>query len=285
MNTDASEGRENVRRVKRAKVIVVGKWLLGLTVGLVAAEAREMWLQPERFAATPGATLLLDLTSADGFGGLGTAIPRERVARTCGRLGAAELTLGVGTAAERSWQFPVTLTQPGVAVVGVELHLRLLELEPEKIETYFRAIHAGDDVREVWAAVPVPRRWRENQGMHAKTFVRVGEPATEERAWAEPLGLALEIVPERDPTTLRVGDALPVRVLRGGQPLAGFALGYVSSGETREHVAVTDADGRVTAMLDVRGTWLVYGTDLRRAAGAIDREWDSDFTTMAVEVR
>ena len=61
MNTDASEGRENVRRVKRAKVIVVGKWLLGLTVGLVAAEAREMWQQPERFAATPGATLLLDL--------------------------------------------------------------------------------------------------------------------------------------------------------------------------------------------------------------------------------
>ena len=285
MNTDASEGRENVRRVKRAKVIVVGKWLLGLTVGLVAAEAREMWLQPERFAATPGATLLLDLTSADGFGGLGTAIPRERVARTCGRLGAAELTLGVGTAAERSWQFPVTLTQPGVAVVGVELRLRLRELEPEKIETYFREIHAGDDVREVWAAVPVPRRWRENQGMHAKTFVRVGEPATAERAWAEPLGLALEIVPERDPTTLRVGDALPVRVLRGGQPLAGFALGYVSSGETREHVAVTDAEGRATAMLDVRGTWLVYGTDLRRAAGAIDREWDSDFTTMAVEVR
>lgn len=285
MNTDASEGRENVRRVKRAKVIVVGKWLLGLTVGLVAAEAREMWLQPERFAATPGATLLLDLTGADGFGGLGTAIPRERVARTCGRLGAAELTLGVGTAAERSWQFPVTLTQPGVAVVGVELRLRLRELEPEKIETYFREIHAGDDVREVWAAVPVPRRWRENQGMHAKTFVRVGEPATEERAWAEPLGLALEIVPERDPTTLRVGDALPVRVLRGGRPLAGFALGYVSSDETREHVAVTDADGRVTAMLDVRGTWLVYGTDLRRAAGAIDREWDSDFTTMAVEVR
>jgi uncharacterized GH25 family protein len=111
------------------------------------------------------------------------------------------------------------------------------------------------------------------------------EPAAEERAWAEPLGLALEIVPERDPTTLRVGDALPVRVLRGGQPLAGFALGYVSSGETREHVAVTDAEGRATAMLDVRGTWLVHGTDLRRAVGAIDREWESDFTTMVVAVR
>lgn len=285
MNTDANRGRENVRRVKQAKGIAAVRLFLGLTVGLVAAEAREMWLQPEQFAATPGATLLLDLTSADGFGGLGTAIPREQVARTCGRLGAADLKLGVGTAAERSWQFPVTLTQPGVAVVGVELHPRLLELEPEKIEAYFRAIHAGDDLREAWAAVPVPRRWRENQGMHAKTFMRVGEPAAEERAWAEPLGLALEIVPERDPTTLKVGDALPVRVLRGGQPLAGFVLGYVSSGETREHVAVTDAEGRVTAMLDVRGTWLVHGTDLRRVAGAIDREWDSDFTTMVVEVR
>ena len=213
MNTDASEVKEH--GALRAKAIVVGKWLLALTMGLVAAEARETWLQPERFAATPGATLLFDLTSADGFGGLGTAIPRERVARTCGRLGAADLTLGVGTAAERSWQFPVTLTRPGVAVVGVELQPRLRELEPEKIETYFREIHAGDDVREVWAAVPVPRRWREKQGMHAKTFVRVGEPA------AEGLGeLAHRSLRESSPSRPQRSERIQKRAttLVAGQP-------------------------------------------------------------------
>ena len=246
--------------------------------------AHDTWLQPERFAATPGATLGLDLTSADGFVGFETAIKPERVARTLGRLGDGEVKLGPAAATERTLRFPVTLTQPGVAVLGLELKPRLLELEAEKIETYFREIHAGDELRETWAAVPEPRRWRESYVKNVKTFVRVGEPAAGERAWAEPLGLALEIVPERDPTALREGEVLPVRVLRGGQPLAGFVLAYVSAGETREHVAVTDAEGRASAVLDARGAWLVHGTDLRRATAA-DREWDSDFTTMVVEVR
>ncbi len=246
--------------------------------------AHDTWLQPERFAVTPGAMLAFDLTSSDGFGGFQTAIKPERVARMVARLGGAVLTPGALAATEKTLRFPVTVGRPGVMVLGIELKARLLELEPDKIETYLREIHASDELREAWAAVPAPRRWRESYVKHAKTFVRVGEPAADERAWAEPLGLALEIVPERDPTALKEGDALPVRVLKGGKPLAGFALGYVSAGETREHVAVTDADGRATATLDARGVWLVHGTDLRRVAAA-DREWESDFTTMVVEVK
>jgi uncharacterized GH25 family protein len=207
------------------------------------------------------------------------------VARVVGRLGGAELKPGVTEPTDRTLRLAVTLTRPGVAVLGVELKPRDLELAPEKIETYFREIHAGDELRERWAAVPEPKKWRERYVKNAKTFVRVGEPAAEERTWAEPLGLALEIVPERDPTTVKEGEALPVRVLRGGKPLAGFLLGYVSAGETREHVAMTDADGRASAKLDARGVWLVHGTDLRRTESNLEREWESDFTTMVVEVK
>jgi len=117
-----------------------------------------------------------------------------------------------------------------------------------------------------------------------KSFVRVGEPAADERAWAGSIGLGLELVPERDPTALRAGDELSVRVLRAGAPLAGLTIAFVSAGETREHVAVTDDGGRVCAVVDVRGTWLVRGTDLRRAT-APGFEWESDCTTMVVEVR
>jgi len=261
----------------------VGCWI-GLAAALVVGRAHDTWLQPERFAATPGATFLADLSSADGFGEFQTAIKPDRVAKMIGRLGGADLPLGPGAATEKTLRFPVTVTRPGVAVMGVELKPRLLELEPDKIETYFREIHAGEELREVWAAVPEPRRWRESYVKNAKAFVRVGEPPAGDRTWAEPLGLALEILPERDPTTLREGDALPVRVLRGGKPLADFVLAYVSAGESHEHVVITDAEGRAEAKLEAKGTWLVHGTDLRRVTAA-DREWESDFTTLVVEVR
>jgi len=250
----------------------------------VSARGHDTWLQPERFAATPGATLALELTSADGFNGLETAIKPERVARAPARLAGEAIMLAVPVAGEKALRFSATLPRPGVAVVGVELKPRGLELEPEKIELYFREIHADEALRAAWATVPEPRRWRESYVKNAKSFVRVGEPALGDRVWAEPLGLRLEIVPERDPTALRAGDELPVRVLRGGAPLPGFTIAFVSAGETREHVAVTDDDGRARATLDVRGAWLVHGTDLRRAT-APELEWESDFTTMVVDVK
>lgn len=258
--------------------------LLGGFVWAAAVQASDTWLQPERFAATPGATLVLDLTNSEGFVGFQKAIEAEQVARVMGRLGGAELKPGATMPTEQTLRFPITVMRPGLAVVGVELKPAWRELEADKIEAFFQEIRAAEDLREAWMALPEPRRWREHTVRQMKTFVRVGEPAAEERAWAEPLGLALEIVPERDPTTLKEGDALPVRVWRNGKPLAGFALAYISAGETREHVAVTDAEGRATATLDARGAWLVHGTDLRRVTAA-DREWESDVTTMVVEVR
>ena len=260
------------------------KFFLAAAVAVTVTQAQEAWLQPERFAATPGATLALHLTGGDGSAGAETAIKPERVARTVARLGGAELPWGAAPANERTLRYPVTVPRPGVGVLGVELTPRVLEREPAKIEAYLRAIHAGDEWRESWAAEPEPRRWRESGVTHAKTFVRVGEPAGDERTWAEPLGLALEIVPECDPTALRVGDALPVRVLRGGKPAAGFVLAYVSAGETREHVVVTDGEGRARAPVDAAGVWRVHGTDLRRVTAA-DWEWASDLTTMVVDVR
>jgi len=249
----------------------------------VSVRAHDTWLQPERFAATPGAMLEFGLTSADGFNGPDTAIKPERVAAVRGRLAGDTLAMTVPVAGEKALRFSATLPRPGVAVIGVELKPRVLELEPDKIELYFREIHADESLRAVWTAGPEPRRWRESYVKNAKTFVRVGEPAADDRAWAQPMGLRLEIVPERDTTTLGAGDNLPVRVLRGGGPLAGFTIAFVSAGETREHVAVTDEDGRARATLDVRGAWLVHGTDLRRAT-APEWEWESDFTTMVVEV-
>jgi len=266
---------------------IFSRWLrrsvtLGVLVG-AGAQAHDTWLQPERFTATPGATLTFSLTSAAEFGAPESAIKPWRVRRAVMRLGGETLLLADGTAAEKTLQLSQALQRPGVAVVWLELKPRALELAEDKIELYFREIHAGGALRELWDAVPAPKRWRESYVKHAKTFVRVGEPLPGDRAWAEPVGAVIEIVPERDPTTLRLGDELAVRVLRSGVPAAGFTVGFVSAGGTREHVAVTGANGRASAKLDAVGAWLVHGTDLRRATEP-DLEWESDFVTMTVGV-
>jgi hypothetical protein len=91
---------------------------------------------------------------------------------------------------------------------------------------------------------------------YAKAVIRVGD--TDDRSWSEPVGLGLEIVPLGDPTRLHAGDALAVRVLANGRPLAGLALRALTRGGAPSSVT-TDASGAATVALGAGGPWLIAG--------------------------
>jgi uncharacterized GH25 family protein len=120
------------------------------------------------------------------------------------------------------------------------------------------------------------------------TFVRV-TPAkqdsafTADKSWTKPLGLGLEILPERDPTVLRAGDTLVVRVLRKGVPLAGFSVGAIREGRSKAIFFKTDSAGRAGVIVDADGRWLLNGTNLRRSTAG-STVWESDFVTATVHV-
>ena len=67
-------------------------------------------------------------------------------------------------------------------------------------------------------------------------------------AYARPLGLALEIIPLSDPTTLKAGDKLQVQVLLDGKPLADADLVeniYVDH-EAKPNKVKTGKEGKAT---------------------------------------
>ena len=97
------------------------------------------------------------------------------------------------------------------------------------------------------------------------------------------MGLGLELVPERDPTALRAGDTLVVRVLRKGAPLAGFSVGAIREGRSKAIFFKTDAAGRAGVIVDADGRWLLNGTNLRRSTTG-STVWESDFVTATLHV-
>ena len=217
--------------------------------------AHDTWLQSTTPSVLPGEAVVLQLTSGNGFKGVESGPQPDRVIKSNLR----------------------------IAGFAVELKPRDLELKPELIEEYFEEIHAGASLRAEWEKVPVPRRWRERYIKSATTFVRVGEPAAADRTWAEPAGLSLEIVPQRDPTRLKAGDLLKVQLLMHGKPLPGLPLGFVADGERHHHVVTTDSNGFAEAPVDHPGRWLVHGTYLKRSAEK-NLEWESVFSTLVVDV-
>lgn len=248
-----------------------------------AALSHDTWLLPRGAAGDPPFVASLDLTSGMGFPKLDHAVQPDRIAKARIRLNGRSTNITDLALSAKSLVLRASIDAPGVAAIWVESKPRSIELTAAQVAEYFEEIDATESIRKAWAAVAEPKRWRETYVKLAKTFVRSGKGG-DAGAWAEPVGMALEIVPERDPTRLRAGDEFPVRVFRNAGPARGFALGLVGEGDAHGLLRTTDENGRVRFRLERSGQWLLRGTDLRRST-AKDIDWESEFTTLTVEVR
>ena len=249
---------------------------------VTSAQAHDTWLLPDQFDVPPKSSLTLNLTSGMAFPVLETGPKPERIEVARCRLAGKTFEIGDITAGLRALVFKTELLEPGVATLWVKLPPKSIELNPDQVQEYLAEIGAPESVKTQWATMEV-KRWREFYTKCPKTFVRVGG-ADGDHSWAEPVGLELEIIPEKDPTRLNFGDEFSVRVMKGGLPHPGFSLNAVAAGETKGETRKTDASGRVGFRFNKAGQWLLRGTDLRKSSRN-DAEWESVFATLTLEVR
>lgn len=260
------------------------KFFVALLAGFLiqAAHAHDTWLIPDRFAVAPQTAITLDLTSGMSFPKLETGPKRERVESAPCRLAGRTFEISDISAGPNSLRLRSELSETGIATFWLKLPPKSIELKPAGVQEYLDEIDAPAGVRKQWAEMQ-PQRWRELYTKHPKTFVRVGDPKAD-RSWSDPVGMALELVPEKDPTTLREGDEFPVRVLKNGAPYADFSMNAVAASETKGETRKTDSSGRVSFRLNKAGPWLLRGTDVRESTKT-DTDWESDFATLTVAVK
>ena len=259
-------------------VAVCGLVLLALAPGVAA---HDTWLLPTRFAVEAGGSCRLEMTSGMAFPALDSAIRPDRVTRAALRLNGSIAAIRDLHPGRRALELSARPLGEGVAALWVELAPKALELSEAQVEEYLQEIGMAGTIGPKWRNLPSPKRWRETYRKHAKTFVRVGA-AKGDASWSEPVGMALELVPEADPTSLAAGAILPIRLLRNGEPLAGLAVAVDRGGPNCRTFQTTDAEGRARLTLDLAGKWLLTATDLRQSASGSG--WESDFTTLTLEV-
>jgi uncharacterized GH25 family protein len=272
--------------LRRAAIVLAAA---GLTLGsVVTAFAHDTWLISATNFGRVGTPFRLGLTSGEAFPNDDFSIVSNRVTRAIVREAGVTRALPRPTAAALRLEYLWTPRSAGVASVGIELQPKTLVLEPRLIDDYLGEIDASDAIRATWKSLGDKQKWTESYTKHAMTFVRIAPAKLDsawiaDKSWTRPLGLALEIVPERDPTALRAGDTLVVRVLRHGAPVSGFSVGAIREGRTKAIFFHTDAAGRARVILDADGRWLLNGTSLRRSAAG-ETVWESDFITATLHV-
>ena len=173
-------------------------WLFSFLLA-ISAFAHDTWLIPDRFQIAPGETVTLDLTSGMEFPKLDVGPKRERIQAVICRLAGRTFELKDFEAGPTSLRIKSVLSDPGVAALWVKSPPKEIELKPNQVQEYLDEIDAPAAVRQQWTGTKEPKRWRESYRKHSKTFVRVGD-AKADTSWREPVGMFLEIVPEKDPT-------------------------------------------------------------------------------------
>ena len=256
-----------------------------------AMRAQDAWLTPTRAAAPSGVDVTFDLTSGVAFPAHGSAVPPIRVREARVRLGGAADRFPAPMATRDALHFRTPLRTPGVATAWLSLAPVARTLDSAGVVRYLAERGAPDSVRVAYLRqLPIDgvRRWNERASAHAVTHVLVTSPLrrrpTSDRSWREPAGAPLELVPERDPTTLRAGDTLLVQLRRRGRPAGGVAVRTVDPRAVPAPLRRTDDDGRLAVVLPRAGRWLLRAADLRRAA-ASPTDWESEVTTLTVAVR
>ena len=111
---------------------------------------------------------------------------------------------------------------------------------------------------------------------YAKTYVRCGESGG---AFAGRVGQALELVPEQDPTVLKPGDQLSLRVFRDGKPYTGQGHwdasydGYSTEAEDLYHPGVDVTGDVFRVSLDQPGRWFIRYYIKTDAAPDMEKEY------------
>ena len=123
---------------------------------------------------------------------------------------------------------------------------------------------------------------REIYSRRAKALVQVGSPDSPQPWVTKPVGLSLEIVPDKNPYALAANEELPVHVLYQGRPLAGALVKLTNLEFDVRPVAmrVSDAQGRAAFSFPRTGTWLINVIWTKPIPGDSRADFDTTFSSL-----
>lgn len=256
-------------------------WALALCLPLLVvtpAQAHDYWLEFQPATPTPGSEMSVALWLGENFiPEAQTAIQDARAVslRHLTRAGDVDLLPRAHLGVAPLLRLGVAL--PGGHLLTLERETTHVQLRARRFNRYLEQEGLHDALAERRRSGELWRRGTERYQRYLKAFVQVGDEP--DGISMRVLGHRLEVVPERDLATVKVGERLGVRVLFEGRALAGAQVETFarSAGERapQGQAVVTDATGRAEFTVGEPGTWLVRTVHMQRCVGCEEIQWES----------
>lgn len=257
---------------------IIGLVLALLTVS--AAEAHDFWIEPSDFRPPPGSPLTLRLLVGQNFAGDPVARDPKQIVKffTVSR-GREEAVTGVAGRDPAGFATP---KQAGLMTVGYRSNTNPIELPAQKFEEYL-ALEGLDRV----IALRGSRGERGKNGKErfsrcAKALLAVGNSSQGD--FQKPIGLTLELIPEKNPYLMKRGGTLPLRLLYNGAGLEGVLVVARNRARPDQKItARTNQAGRVALLLDREGDWMIKAVHMFPAPAGSGADWESLWASLTFQ--
>lgn len=255
-----------------------------------SALAHDFWIEPASHRPAAGSILRARLF-------VGHASAKEAYARNPEHIAEFVLADGEGRRAVvgRAGEDPaglVRIEREGTFVLGYRSNPTVIEMPPEKFESYLRDKGLERALQERRERGESDQPGRESYARCAKALLRT--PGAEPGAPDALLGYPLELLLLSDPYARPLdaeGHAAPlaVRLLDHGQPLPGALLTFERLDLAAEATpaaptpAFTDAHGEVALPLPPEGRWVLSAVQMVRSAPGEPEPWHSTWASLSFE--
>ena len=272
---------------------IVGTLLLAVAT---TVRAHDFWLVPDAFAITPGGRITVRGQTSSLFPTSLSAVTTDRIVDATVYTASAAQRIRALSTDRASLRLVHSPSGTGQHVVAVQLAPRTIRESPASFRRYLD-LEGAPEARERYereGLLPaiggdsLTRRYAK----YAKTVVEVGRGA---RAFQRVAGHPLEFVPLSDPSALRTGDTLRLRLILLGKPapFARFHAGSVPDrpgarldttaarrAAARDVALTTDSTGVASVVITGPGLWHARTLQIVPAAPRSGADWDVHWATL-----
>jgi uncharacterized GH25 family protein len=253
---------------------------IALLLSTASALAHDFWIEPTHFAPELGQVVGLRLRVGVSLVGDPVGVTPEYFKQFVVEAGQQRRPVNVRDSADPAGQ--VRITAPGLQVVGYHGQPSRIELGADKFNAYLKDEGLEAVLKQRARRKQSQASARELYARCAKSLLQSGPADAAQHD--QRLGFALELIAERNPYAMRVGQALPLQLIYEGRPLRGalvVALNSLNPGQKLS--ARTDRDGRVRLALPPGGMWLVKAVHMVPAPAGSDADWSSLWASLSFE--
>lgn len=246
------------------------------------ASAHDFWLQPLHFNLPPKVST--PLTVLVGHGPFRSrwsgATDRIVLMNSYGPNGVVDQRSSIHPTSEKDGDF--AFQTPGTYVLAFQSNYAESNLPYIRYNDYIKVegLTPAMEYRARTRTTEAPGR--EIYSRRAKSLIQVGNSAAPQPWVTRPVGLSLEIVPDKNPYTLAPNEELPVHVLYEGRPLAGALVKLTNLEFDVRPVAMhlSDAQGRASFSFPRTGTWLINVIWTKPLPGDPRADFDTTFSSL-----